>query len=117
MNYIIKQIILLSIIFILILWFQYYDNIKNNISYCKLSLYDKIKLPLLVCAIIGFLLNLNLNLNNNNIDIELINNYNDNDNLMNIKTINNNENIFKSCINTSDKIDANLLIFTDLPEF
>jgi TRAP-type C4-dicarboxylate transport system permease small subunit len=65
MNYIIKQIILLSIIFILISWFQYYDNIKNNIPYEKISLYNKIKLPLLVCAIIGFILNLNLNIYNN----------------------------------------------------
>jgi hypothetical protein len=111
MNYIIKQIIILSIIFILISWFQYYDNIKNNIAYDKISLYNKIKLPLLVCAIIGFILNLNLNLNNN-IDFII------DTSTCDINKLNNNENIFKSSItNTSDKIDANLLIYTDLPEF
>ena len=112
MNYIIKQIIILSIIFILISWFQYHDNIKNNIPYDKISLYNKIKLPLLVCAIIGFILNLNLNLNNN-IDIIM-----DTSSTCDINKINNNENIFKTSIsNTSEKIDANLLIYTDLPEF
>lgn len=107
MNYIIKQIILLSIIFILILWFQ--QNDKNTKEKENISLYNKIKLPLLVCSIIGFILNLNIKFNDN-IDIKLINTCNNDDNL-----IDNNENIFKSCMNnTSDK---NLLIYTDLPEF
>jgi hypothetical protein len=107
MNYIIKQIILLSIIFILILWFQ--QNDKNKKEKENISLYNKIKLPLLVCSIIGFILNLNIKFNDN-IDITLINNCNNDDSL-----IDNNENIFKSCMNnTSDK---NLLIYTDLPEF
>ena len=108
MNYIIKQIILLSIIFILILWFQHNDKKKNEKNE-NLSLYNKIKLPLLVCAIIGFILNLNIKFTEN-IDIAVYDNCD-----INEKLINNNEYIFKSCINnTSDK---NLLIFTDLPEF
>ena len=107
MNYIIKQIILLSIIFILILWFQ--QNDKKNKKNENISLYNKIKLPLLVCGIIGFILNLNIKFTDN-IDIAVFDNCENNE-----KLINNNENIFKSCIsNTSDK---NLLIFTDLPEF
>jgi hypothetical protein len=108
MNYIIKQIILLSIIFILILWFQQNEK-KDKEKDKNISLYNKIKLPLLVCSIIGFILNLNIKFNNN-IDVALIDNCNNDDIL-----INNNENIFKSSINnTSDK---NLLIYTDLPEF
>jgi len=58
MKLIVKQIIVMIISFLIILWFQNNDDKKHNRK--RLGLYDKYKLPLLVSAIIGFILNLPL---------------------------------------------------------
>lgn len=44
------------------LWFQYKDDMKNK--HDKRSCYDKYKMPLLVAAIVGLVLNLSTLLNN-----------------------------------------------------
>ena len=44
------KILILIIIFCIMYWFQYIDDIKNNKE--RLFLYDKIKLPLLITTII-----------------------------------------------------------------
>ncbi len=59
MNIYLKQFLIIVTIFLLILWVQNIDdNMKNK---KRETTYDKIKLPLLVSAIIGLLLNINLN--------------------------------------------------------
>ena len=58
MNRIVKQLLILVLIFLVIYWVQTIDDKNKNKK--RDSLYDKIKFPLLVCAIIGLLLNLNL---------------------------------------------------------
>lgn len=55
MNLIIKQIIVMIITFLLILWFQNIDDTKNK--RIRISYYEKYKLPLLVSTIIGLILN------------------------------------------------------------
>ena len=55
MKLIIKQIIVMVITFLIILWFQNKDDAKHNKT--RVSLYDKYKLPLLVSTIIGLILN------------------------------------------------------------
>ena len=47
------KILILIIIFCVIYWFQYIDDIKNNKE--RLYLYDKIKLPLLITTIISLI--------------------------------------------------------------
>ena len=47
------KILILIIIFCVIYWFQYIDDIKNNKE--RLYLYDKIKLPLLITIIISLI--------------------------------------------------------------
>ena len=55
MKLIINQIIVVVITFLIILWFQNNDDTKNKRT--RTTLYDKYKLPLLVSAIIGLILN------------------------------------------------------------
>ena len=58
MNLIIRQIIVMVITFLIILWFQNKDDIKHN--KIRITLYDKYKLPLLVSTIIGLIINFSL---------------------------------------------------------
>jgi len=55
MKLIIKQLIIVIIVFLVFLWFQNNDDKKHNRK--RLTLFDKYKLPLLVSAIIGLILN------------------------------------------------------------
>ena len=58
----IKKIIILITIFIIIICIQNYDDYKNkNI---RNTMFDKYKLPLLVCSLCGFFITFN---NNNNL--------------------------------------------------
>jgi len=67
MNCYIIQGLVLIVVFIILYFFQ---NCEENKK--KSSFYNKIKLPLFVCALIGFILNINLlnNIENNNIFIK-----------------------------------------------
>ncbi len=56
MNLILKQILIISVCFIIILWFQNKEDIKNKKE--RKSFYDKYKFPVLVSSIIGLILNL-----------------------------------------------------------
>jgi hypothetical protein len=58
MNHIIKQLLIVLITFLLILWFQRCDDKKNN--KIRKTLYEKYKLPLLVSSIVGLLLQANI---------------------------------------------------------
>jgi hypothetical protein len=58
MNHIIKQLLIVLITFLLILWFQKCDDKKNN--KIRKTLYEKYKLPLLVSSIVGLLLQANI---------------------------------------------------------
>ena len=58
MKLIINQIIVVVITFLIILWFQNNDDTKNKRT--RTTIYDKYKLPLLVSAIIGLILNIPL---------------------------------------------------------
>lgn len=88
MNCYIVQGFIIIIVFITLYFFQHYEKNEN-----KKNIYDKIKIPLFVSAIIGFILNINL-----------LNNY-DNNNIF----IKSNENLIKS--------DINQEIYTDLANF
>jgi hypothetical protein len=59
MHIYIKQSLIILSIFLIILWIQTVDDKNKNIK--RESTYDKLKLPLLVSAIIGLLLNIDLN--------------------------------------------------------
>lgn len=76
-------------VFITLYFFEYFDKSEEK----KRDFYNKIKMPLFVSAIIGFILNINL-----------LNNY-DNNNIF----IKSNENLIKS--------DINQEIYTDLANF
>ena len=58
MNPILKQISMLFIIFMIILWFQKMDDKKNK--RVRTTYYEKYKLPLLVVSIVGLLINMNI---------------------------------------------------------
>ena len=60
----IKENILILIIFFIIIWFQYINDIKYNIK--NKSNYEKFKLPVTICIIIQFILNYKYELLNNN---------------------------------------------------
>ena len=57
MNLYLKQFIIIIITFFLILWFQDCDDKKNNKE--RTSYHDKYKLPILVSALLGLILNFN----------------------------------------------------------
>lgn len=74
MKLIIKQIIVMIITFLIILWFQNNDDNKQN--KVRDTIYDKYKFPLLVTTIIGLIFNFSSFfktdcLIDNNIEIEL----------------------------------------------
>ena len=109
MNLIIKQIIVMVITFFIILWFQNREDSKNNKD--RDSYYEKYKLPLLVSAIIGLILNIpslfkqSECINENITEINIITPVND----------------IKNCdshpYNDIKKIIDNLEITTGLPDF
>ena len=71
MTRIVKQLLIIVFVFLLILWIQKMDDNSKNKK--RENLYDKIKLPLLVSAIVGLLLNINLNnIINDTIESEII---------------------------------------------
>lgn len=57
MHHLIKQLIIIVIIFLVILWFQDCDDKRNNRT--RKTKYEKYKLPVLVAAIIGLMLQAN----------------------------------------------------------
>jgi hypothetical protein len=59
MNFVIKQILIISFVFLTILWFQNMEDKKYNKE--RKTLYEKYKFPILVSAITGLLLHLNIN--------------------------------------------------------
>jgi len=71
MELIIKQIIIIVITFLVILWFQYNDDMKHKRT--RIGIFDKIKLPLLVCTMVALILNLSLlfNKTTNIINVEI----------------------------------------------
>ena len=58
MNRYIIQLLIIVFVFLIILWIQRFDDTKQNKK--RDTLYDKIKVPLLVSAITGLLLNINI---------------------------------------------------------
>jgi len=62
MNIIVFQLLIISSIFIFILWFQHIDDKKNN--KIRTSIYDKYKLPILISSIIGLIIYYLQNQNN-----------------------------------------------------
>ncbi len=56
MNLILKQLLIITITFLIISWFQNSDDKKYNKT--RNTFYDKYKFPTLVSAIIGLLINL-----------------------------------------------------------
>ena len=52
------------IVFAIIIWFQYINDIKYNIK--NKSIYEKLKLPTIICILIGIILYYNNILINNN---------------------------------------------------
>lgn len=100
MNLIIKQIIIVIITFLIILWFQNNDDYKYNKH--RISLYDKYKLPLLVSAIVCLVMNLSMICNVNKYNI--LNNDNEKINIINK---------IHSPICDHNKLQ----ILTDLPDF
>jgi predicted permease len=55
MNLILKQLIIITGTFLVILWFQSIDDKKHNKT--RETFYEKYKFPILVSAIIGFVIN------------------------------------------------------------
>ena len=55
---IINDIIIFLIVFLIVMWLQHNDDIKFQNREKRLSLYDKVKLPLLVSSIVLLLKNI-----------------------------------------------------------
>jgi hypothetical protein len=109
MNLIIKQIIVVIITFLLIVWFQNIDDAKNK--RIRNSYYEKYKLPLLVSAIIGLILNFSTFFKLNNCV---------NENITEINIITPTRNDVNLCNSGSPNIKellAKLEITTGLPDF
>ena len=109
MNLIIKQIIVVIITFLIILWFQNSDDKKHKRN--RESLYDKYKLPLLVSTIIGLILNLSLLFNIN--ECKLNNIIKEVNIITPIKEVQ----IHPCNYDNIKEIINNLQISTDLPDF
>ena len=56
--------IYILLVFVIIIWFQYINDIKYNIK--NKSIYEKLKLPTIICILIGIILYYNNILINNN---------------------------------------------------
>lgn len=117
MNNIIKQSIIIITCFFLILWFQDIDDKK--VKRIRKTFYDKYKIPIIVCSIVGLLLNINLNENIFNQifgkQLSLLENLQSN-NLD--KSLNLNRDIVNSQIGTKNIINpTNQEIYTDMPPF
>jgi predicted permease len=107
MKLIIKQIIVMIITFLIIFWFQNNDDIKHKRK--RETIFDKIKLPLLVSTIIGLIFNIPLLFNINECVRET--NINESVSIQPLKEIN-----LSSHSNIKDIIN-NLQISTDMPDF
>ena len=98
MNSNIKQFLIISFIFIIIWWFQSIDDKKNKKE--RITFYDTYKLPILVSAIVGLILNITFF-----VDI-------------NKKECNNiDEFIIITPTKPSNNIISDQQIFTDMPDF
>jgi hypothetical protein len=56
MNLILKQLIIVAITFAVVYWFQDKEDKKNKVV--RKTYYEQFKLPVLISAIVGFLLNI-----------------------------------------------------------
>jgi hypothetical protein len=56
MNFILKQLIIVVIVFCIILWVQNQDDKKNK--RIRTTLFEQYKLPILVASLVGFIINL-----------------------------------------------------------
>ena len=97
MNIIVFQLLIISSIFIFILWFQYIYDKKNN--KIRTSIYDKYKLPVLISSIIGLIIYY--------LNIQQKNSYNNKDN-----------NYFNPFMIFNNKKYTNeQLVYTEMPNF
>ena len=55
---IINQLILLTILFIIIMYMQYIEDYKYNVT--RTSLYEKYKVPIFIIACVGLVMNINI---------------------------------------------------------
>jgi hypothetical protein len=53
---ILKQILIITISFLIVYWFQYKDDLK--VKRKRITMYEKFKFPLLIATIVGLVLNL-----------------------------------------------------------
>lgn len=102
MNNFIKQSLIIVFCFFLILWFQDLDDKKNKKT--RDTLYDKYKIPILVCSIIGLLLTVNLN-------EDLISQFFRKENNINLSKSN-----IENLVNPKLELNGQN-IYTDLPDF
>ena len=69
MNYLVKQFLIIGTTFFLILWFQNCEDAKNK--KVRTTIHEKYKLPILVAAILGLILNFNdIFMNNSSSQVE-----------------------------------------------
>jgi len=122
MNKKFKQFLIISIVFIIIYWFQQKDDKKTK--RVRTTFIEKYKLPLLVSSILGFILNFKLikTLNNNDTitEVTIITPVKECKNLNEIAKPFINSNNFSSKTNELSWFSKNPTdqqIFTDLPDF
>jgi len=70
MNIYLKQFLIILTTFFLILWFQDCDDNKKKKQ--RKSYYDRFKLPTLVCAMLGLILNFNEIFNDETVEEEIV---------------------------------------------
>ena len=111
MNFVIKQILIISTVFLIIFWFQNIEDKKYNKA--RKTVYEKYKFPVLVSAIVGLLLHLDINKMFSNCVKPT------NEIIIVSSKINTNANYVKPFINESvfSKELTDQQIFTDLPDF
>ena len=107
MKLIVKQLFVMIIVFIIILWFQNNDDKKHKRT--RQTVFDKYKLPLLVSAIIGLILNFPILFKMNKCPPE--NNLTEINILTPIREVK-----IPTHVNLKDIIN-NLQISTDMPDF
>jgi hypothetical protein len=114
MNLYLKQFLIIGLTFLLILWFQDCDDKKTKKE--RKTFFDMYKLPALVSAVLGLILNFNEIFSNNETIVE--------ENIVVIKPINNNKmNTNKPNLKPTIKYskgnfsDVDQQIYTELPDF
>ena len=109
MNIYLKQFLILLFTFFLILWFQDCDDKKNKKE--RKTQYDTYKLPVLVCAVLGLILNFNELFTNDSITEEIIV-------VSQIEKPKINSKLkFNNVPKFSSKSDMEQQIYTELPDF